>query len=174
MQRIQRLIVESRSRSLRMRKLRSKKPKIKDQRSETKVRFRSISLRPAGIFLLNVPPSEVLSDLRERPLTEAAKAIVRSGDSLLMEAIRRASPKYFGDYARTLPPLKLEPTFAVKTSGPGMPNASEKTAPVRVTDMNNRAIAGLSAKDFDVVENGKPREIVSVERSMALSTSYRF
>src|SRR5204863_930714 len=69
-----------------------------------------------GIILLNVPPSEVLSDLRERPLTEAAKAIVRSGDSLLMEAIRRASPKYFGDYARTLPPLKREPTLLVKNA----------------------------------------------------------
>ncbi|MEO6052167.1 MAG: hypothetical protein ABIP78_12675, partial [Pyrinomonadaceae bacterium] len=39
-----------------------------------------------GIILLNVPPNEVMSDLRERPLTDAAKAIVRSGDSLLMEA----------------------------------------------------------------------------------------
>jgi len=39
--------------------------------------------------------------LRERPLTEAAKAIVRSGDSILTEAIRRTSPKFFGEYART-------------------------------------------------------------------------
>ncbi len=45
-----------------------------------------------GIILLNVPPSEVSSDLRERPLTNAAKAIIRSGDTMLMDAIRRASP----------------------------------------------------------------------------------
>src|SRR5436309_2856139 len=67
-----------------------------------------------GIVLLNVPPNEVMSDLRERPLTQAAKAIIRSGDSLLMDAIRRASPKYFGDYTRTLPPFKREPTFTHK------------------------------------------------------------
>ena len=62
-----------------------------------------------GIILINVPPTEVMSDLRERPLTDAAKAIIRSGDTLLMDAIRRASPKYFGDYTRTLPPYRREP-----------------------------------------------------------------
>ncbi|MGH8596434.1 MAG: VWA domain-containing protein, partial [Gammaproteobacteria bacterium] len=120
-----------------------------------------------GIILLNVPPNEVMSDLRERPLTESAKAIVRSGDSLLMEAIRRASPKYFGDYSRTLPPLRREPTFAVKSTQTENPNAATKTALVRVTDLNNRAIAGLEARDFEVMENGTPREIVSVTRSTA-------
>jgi VWFA-related protein len=119
-----------------------------------------------GIILLNVPPSEVMSDLRERPLTEAAKAIVRSGDSLLMDAIRRASPKYFGDYARTLPPLKREPSLLVRTSQETTA-APLKTALVRVTDLNNRAIASLTAKDFEVTENGASREIVSVERSTA-------
>ena len=140
----------------------NKKEKTKDQTSV------SLDLTTArGIFLINVPPNEVLSDLRERPLTEAAKAIVRSGDSLLMEAIRRASPKYFGDYARTLPPMKREPSFAVRPNGQDMPSAEIKTALVRVTDLNNRAIAGLGAKDFDVVENGASREIVSVESSKA-------
>ncbi|CAN5493067.1 hypothetical protein BH10ACI3_BH10ACI3_23730 [soil metagenome] len=120
-----------------------------------------------GIILLNVPPNEVMSDLRERPLTEAAKAIVRSGDSLLMEAIRRASPKYFGDYSRTLPPLKKEPTFTARSTETQNPNAEVKTALVRVTDLHNRAIAGLEAKDFEVLENGTPREIMSVSRSTA-------
>lgn len=120
-----------------------------------------------GIILLNVPPGEVTSDLRERPLTEAAKAIIRSGDSLLMEAIRRATPKYFGDYARTLPPLKLEPTFAARSSRADVPNAPMKTALVRVTDLKNRAIAGLGIKDFEVTENGEEREIISVEQSKA-------
>ena len=120
-----------------------------------------------GIILLNVPPNEVMSDLRERPLTNAAKAIIRSGDSLLMEAIRRATPKYFGDYARTLPPIRTEPSFAERNARAQGPNASVKTALVRATDLKNRAIAGLTAADFEVTENGTPREIVSVERSQA-------
>lgn len=146
--------------------LRSKdqKPKTKDQRSST-VSLNFTTAR--GIILLNVPPSEVMSDLRERPLTNAAKAIIRSGDSLLMEAIRRASPKYFGDYARTLPPFQRVPTFAAKSEQSNAPGAAMKKASVRVTDINNRAVAGLDAKDFEILENGSQREIVSVERSTA-------
>lgn len=137
------------------------KSKIKDQHSVT-LKFTTAR----GIILLNVPPSEVMSDLRERPLTNAAKAIIRSGDSLLMESIRRASPKYFGDYARTLPPFERLPTLKTR-SEQAEAEAPIKTALVRVTDINNRAIAGLEAKDFEVTENGKECEIVSVERSTA-------
>lgn len=120
-----------------------------------------------GIILVNVPPTEVSSDLRERPLTNAAKAIIRSGDSLLMEAIRRASPKYFGDYAKTLPPLKREPSLTEKKEAPEGPAAERKQVLVRVTDLNNRAIAGLEAKDFDVTENSEPREVISVRPETA-------
>lgn len=120
-----------------------------------------------GIILLNVPPSEVGSDLRERPLTNAAKAIVRSGDSLLMEAIRRAAPKYYGEYARSLPPLKLEPRFSPKTTPADLPTGKLKRATVRVTDLENRAIPGLKAVDFEVAESGHTREVVSVEQSTA-------
>jgi VWFA-related protein len=84
-----------------------------------------------------------------------------------MEAIRRASPKYFGDYARTLPPLKREPAFASRTATTDAPGAGVKTALVRVTDLNNRAISGLNANDFEVMENGSARPIRSVERSTA-------
>jgi VWFA-related protein len=120
-----------------------------------------------GIILLNVPPTEVMSDLRERPLTNAAKAIIRSGDSLLMEAIRRASPKYFGDYARTLPPMSMQPKFTSSSPRPDVPDAPLRTALVRVTDLGNRAIAGLGAGDFEVNEDGRPHEVVSVTRSTA-------
>ncbi|MBK7394670.1 MAG: VWA domain-containing protein [Chloracidobacterium sp.] len=120
-----------------------------------------------GIILINVPPNEVMSDLRERPLTNAAKAIVRSGDSLLMEAIRRAAPKYYGDYARSLPPMMFEPKFSAKSAQTENPNASLKTALVRVTDLKNRSIAGLTTSDFEITESGTAREIVSVERSTA-------
>ncbi len=142
----------------------NKKPKAEDRKLKT-VSLNFTTAR--GIILLNVPPNEVMSDLRERPLTNAAKAIVRSGDSLLMEAIRRAAPKYYGDYARTLPPLKFEPTFAERAARLDTLNAKTKTALVRVTDLNNRSIPGLGAKDFEVVENGQTREILSVEPSMA-------
>ena len=116
-----------------------------------------------GIVLLNVSPNEVPSDLRERPLTNAAKAIVRSGDSLLMEAIRRASPKYFGEYAETLPPLKFEPSLTLKTQTQNPVNSMVKKVVVRVTDVNNRSIADLKKEDFQVLERGTEREILSVE-----------
>lgn len=119
-----------------------------------------------GIILVNVPPSEVGSDLRERPLTNAAKAIVRSGDGLLMEAIRRAAPRYYGEYAASLPPIKLQPRFALRTVAE-VPAGTLKQALVRVTDLKNRAIAGLTDADFEITESGKPSEIVSVEPSTA-------
>ncbi len=119
-----------------------------------------------GIILVNVPPSEVGSDLRERPLTNAAKAIVRSGDGLLMEAIRRAAPRYYGEYAASLPPMKMEPRFTPRTIAE-VPAGTLKQALVRVTDLKNRAIPGLTAADFEITESGKPSEIVSVEPSTA-------
>jgi len=140
----------------------TKTPKAKEQRPVT------LDLTTArGIILLNVPPNEVMADLRERPLSNAAKAIVRSGDSLLMEAIRRASPKYFGDYARTLPPLRTEPAFAAAKARTEVPAAAIKLANVRVTDLKNRAIDGLKASDFEITESGEPREILSVTHSTA-------
>ena len=120
-----------------------------------------------GIVIVNVPPNEVSSDLRERPLTNAAKAIIRSGDSLLMEAIRRASPKYFGDYAKTLPPLRQEPSFSERSPDPDAPPAERKQVQVRVTDLHNRAIPGLQPGDFEVTENNEQREIISVKAETA-------
>ncbi len=120
-----------------------------------------------GIVLLNIPPNEVSSDLRERPLTNAAKAIIRSGDSLLMEAIRRAAPKYYGDYTRTLPPIKIEPRLTERPNIEKAATASVKIASVRVSDLNNRALGDLTAEDFEVLEGGAKREIVSVRQSTA-------
>jgi len=145
-------------------KEKKKKPKTKEPKSKT------ISLNfttARGIILLNVNPSEVPSDLRERPLTNAAKAIIRSGDSLLMEAIRRASPKFFGDYAATLPPFKTMPTLTQTTRNQDAVAAQVKRVLVRVTDLNNRAIADLSKNDFEVTESGTEREILSVEPTTA-------
>ena len=118
-----------------------------------------------GVILLNVDPSMVPSDLRERPLTEAAKAIVRSGDAPLIDAIRKVSPKLFGDYAKTLPPLEREPTLR-KSAAPGQLVAAVAPQLMRlhasVTDRNGRAIANLGDRDFTVWENGVERKVTNV------------
>ena len=143
------------------------KPQTKDQKSKDKERI-ELNLKTArGIILLNVNPNEVPSDLRERPLTDAAKAIIRSGDSLLTEAIRRASPKYFGDYAKTLPPMKREPVLGEGKNRPDAVNAQIKKVLVRVLDTDNRAVSDLSGKDFEITEAGEKREILSVEPTNA-------
>ncbi|HUR98700.1 MAG TPA: VWA domain-containing protein [Pyrinomonadaceae bacterium] len=135
-----------------------KEKKKKDRSSSVELAFTT----GRGIILLNVPPNEVSSDLRERPLTNAAKAIIRSGDLGLMDAIRRASPKYFGDYSRTLPPMRREPSLTSRTMQADVPGDTTKEAVLRVTDMYNRSIADLKASDFTVAENGAPRDIISV------------
>ncbi len=116
-----------------------------------------------GIILINVPPTEVASDLRERPLTEAAKAIVKSGDSVLMNAIRRAAPKYFGEYERTLPPVDRRPVLSEYERPGTIGTATTRTALVRVTDNNNRAVPGMARDEFELLESGKPLEIISVK-----------
>jgi len=118
-----------------------------------------------GVVLLNIDPERAPADLRERPLTEAARAIVRGGDSQLVEAIRKVSPKMFGDYAKTLPPLEKEPEL-VRRAPPGQivrsvaPQLMRFTA--SVTDRNGRAIGGMRESDFTVWENGIERRVTSV------------
>jgi VWFA-related protein len=148
------------------------KTKTKDQPPKSKNQVpngqNALNLSTArGIVLLNINPNEVPSDLRERPLTNAAKAIIRSGDSLLIDAIRRASPKYFGDYAATLPMLKFEPSLTSKPQNQTLVNANLKKVLVRVTDLNNRAVADLKREDFEVFERGTEREILAVEPTTA-------
>ena len=140
-----------------------KKKKVKDQKDDAARRDVALHVTTArGIVLLNVDESEVGSDLRERPLTTAAKAIIRSGDTFLMEAIRRTSPKYFGDYMRTLPPPIKEPFISEKASATNIPAGEVKTMLVNVTDLYNRSIGDLAAKDFEVTENGESRDVMSV------------
>src|SRR6266849_7886366 len=118
-----------------------------------------------GVILLNVDPSMAPNDLRERPLTEAARAIVRSGNLPLMEAIRTVSPRMFGDFAKTLPPRQTEPTL-VTLRPPG--ELATAVAPqlmrvnASVVDRNGRAIGGLRSSDFSVYEDGNERQIVNV------------
>lgn len=120
-----------------------------------------------GIVLFNVPPGEVPADLSERKLTEAAKAIIRSGDSLLTEAIRRASPKFFGDYAKNLPPRRTSPTLTNKPRTGNVGAARVKQVVARVMDANNRAVGDLKKEDFTVTEAGNEREVLSVTPTSA-------
>lgn len=137
----------------------------KEKPKKEKPRSRSVTLSfttARGIVLLNVPPNEVTNDLRERPLTNAAKAIIRSGDVVLTDAIRRATPKYFGDYARTLPPMRREPLLSASSRATDIAGETVKEAVVRVTDVNNRSIADLGTEHFTVAESGSVRDILSV------------
>jgi VWFA-related protein len=107
----------------------------------------------------------VPSDLHQRPLTEAVRAIVRSGDTQLIDSIRKVSPKMFGDYARTLPPPEKEPSL-VKRQPPGQIVSSVTPQLLRfnasITDRNGRAIGGMRERDFTVYENGVERQVINV------------
>lgn len=119
-----------------------------------------------GIILVNVPPNEVTADLRQRPLTEAAKAIIRSGDQGLIDAIRRSSPKYFGDYISTLPPYRRPPTLLEKNNDTAsvLKTSRVGSAVIRVTDSNNRTVNNISSDDLELLEDGVSREIISIRQ----------
>ncbi|HEX8180139.1 MAG TPA: VWA domain-containing protein [Pyrinomonadaceae bacterium] len=127
-----------------------------------------------GLVLFGVDPAMVPSDLRERPLTEAARGIIRSGNVDLIDAIRKVAPRYVGEYAETLPPRIHAPTLA-NFNPPASPAtaATISSAPhatrlnASVTDTNGRAIHGLKAEDFIVIENGQPRPVTNVETARA-------
>jgi VWFA-related protein len=141
------------------------KPPESKKEAEKLVRVQLNFTTQRGVILLNVDPSMAPNDLRERPLTAAAKAIVRSGDGPLTDAIRKVSPRMFGDYAKTLPPPRTEP--ALVSSQPSGEIATE-VAPklmrvnASVTDRFGRAISGMRPADFTVFENGAERNIVNV------------
>ncbi|HEX8194591.1 MAG TPA: VWA domain-containing protein [Pyrinomonadaceae bacterium] len=144
-----------------------KKKKSEDRKPKTEDRLISLNFTTArGVILLNVPPSEVPSDLRDRELTRAAKTIIQSGDRVLTDAIRKVSPRRFGDYAKTLPPFRSEPTIVKRPNSPGAPaNASDsaRRLNVSVTDKNGRAVNGLSKQDFAIFEAGAEREILDFQ-----------
>src|SRR5690349_2079903 len=138
----------------------------KEEKQETKEKQVALNFRTQrGVVLLNVDPEMAPADLRERPLTEAARAIVRSGDSELVAAIRKVSPKMFGDYAKTLPPPEKEPELVHRTA-PGQLVSAVAPQLLRfnasVTDRNGRAISGMRESDFTVWENGVERRVTNV------------
>lgn len=140
-----------------------KKGKEKPQSKEIKLDMRTAR----GVILFNVDPKDIRSDLRERELTVAAKAIIRSGDPVMMDAIRIASPKFFGEFAKNLPPRRARPGFSESTTPTLSAGAySEfKRVNVRVTDDKGRSVIGLQKKDFTVLENNTDAEVLDVQPS---------
>lgn len=119
-----------------------------------------------GVVVFGVDAASVPSDLRERQLTEAARAIIRSGNQDLIEAIRRVVPRYVGDYAATLPPAERAPTItreakAAEVATEIAPRVMRLNA--SVTDRFGRAVGGLTPADFVVTENGQTREVTEVK-----------
>ncbi|HEX8071214.1 MAG TPA: VWA domain-containing protein [Pyrinomonadaceae bacterium] len=120
-----------------------------------------------GVLLFGVDPAMVPSDLRERPLTEAARAIIRSGNVDMIEAIRKIVPRYVGEYAATLPPRAAAPALAPfhapdAVVTPAAVTAHAARVNASVTDGQGRAVPGLEAADFIVYENGQPRPVTDV------------
>ncbi|HYG82250.1 MAG TPA: VWA domain-containing protein [Pyrinomonadaceae bacterium] len=144
--------------------------KIGDKKAKKEERVELNFTTQRGLMLFNVDPSMVPSDLSPRPLTEAVRAIVRDGDSALVDAVRKVSPRYFGDYAKTLPPPKEAPSL-VRRARPGTiatPAGGQlMRLNVSVTDRHGRALPGLGARDFSVFENGQERRVASVEPASA-------
>ncbi|HST52619.1 MAG TPA: VWA domain-containing protein [Pyrinomonadaceae bacterium] len=124
-----------------------------------------------GVVLFGVKDeAEVPSDLRERALTEAARAIIRSGDTELIGAIRKVAPRLVADYVGALPKHGAEPAFASRANPfdvRASAGASLARVQARVTDHNGRAIAGLTAKDFTVTEDGSERAVRDVQPATA-------
>jgi Ca-activated chloride channel family protein len=123
-----------------------------------------------GVVVFGVDAASVPSDLRERQLTEAARAIIRSGNRDLIEAIRRVVPRFVGDYAATLPAPARAP---VLTREAVVKDVATAIAPqvmrlnASVIDAHGRAIAGLTPSDFSITENGQPREVREVAETRA-------
>jgi VWFA-related protein len=139
--------------------------KLGEQKPTKEQRVELNFLTRRGVVLLNVDPEMVPSDLSQRPLTEAVRAIVRSGDNQLIDSIRKVSPKMFGDYAKTLPPPEKEPTLQ-RRQPPGQVVTAVAPQLMRfnasVTDRHGRAIGGMKADDFTVYENGTERRVTNV------------
>ncbi|MFL6255181.1 MAG: VWA domain-containing protein [Pyrinomonadaceae bacterium] len=132
-----------------------------------------LSLETArGVVLFGVKDeARVPSDLRERTLTDAARAIIRSGDTELTDAIRKVAPRLVGEYAQTLGDRRDGPTLGTRNSSPfdvrTSAGASLARVQARVTDRTGRAVTGLTAKDFTVTEGGVERAVREVQPTTA-------
>ncbi len=145
--------------------------KLGDAKAKQNARIELRFSTERGVILFNVDPSMVPADLRERPFTKAAQAIIASGDDDLIEAIRKVSPRLFADYTRGLPSHDANaPTLAVRRASVNVATPVEgQTMRVNasVTDRSGRAVTDLKAADFTVTENNQPRKVLSVVAASA-------
>lgn len=146
-------------------KARAEKAEAKQAAKDLRVR---LSLETArGVVLFGVKnESNVPSDLRERKLTDAARAIIRSGDAELIGAIRKVAPRLVGDYVETLPGRSASPVMGARANpleARSSAGANLARVQARVTDKNGRAVSGLTAKDFTVTEDGAERAVREVQ-----------
>lgn len=142
----------------------------KGAKPEQRVRLELTTAR--GVVLFGVSDeSAVPTDLRPRALTDAARAIIRSGDTSLVEAIRKVVPRQVGDYAETLPPRESVPRLEAARRNPFEVRTPVSKSLARlnasVTDRLGRAIGGLGEKDFAVYEDGRQRAVKEVTPASA-------
>jgi Ca-activated chloride channel family protein len=150
--------------------------KARAERAEAKKAARDLRVRLSletarGVVLFGVKDeSHVPSDLRERKLTDAARAIIRSGDVELISAIRKIAPRLVGDYVETLPGRSSSPVMGSRGNpleARAEAGANLARVQARVTDRNGRAVSGLTAKDFTVTEDGAERAVREVQPTTA-------
>ena len=138
-----------------------------DKKAKAEQRIKLDFETERGVVLFGVDPASVPSDLRERQLTEAARAIIRSGNQDLIDAIRKITPRFAGEYAATLPPMRGKaPALVLETKAEKrMAEVAPQTMRlnVNVTDRNGRAISGLTRADFNVSEGSEQREVTDVQ-----------
>lgn len=158
-----------------LKKAREEKAKAAKAAAEKSLKETQIKLSletARGVLLFGVKDeSRVPSDLRERTLTDAARAIIRSGDTELIDAIRKVAPRLVGEYAQTLGDRRGGPTLGARTTSPFDVRTSAGAAlarvQARVTDRTGRAVTGLTTQDFTVTEGGVERVVRDVQPTTA-------
>ncbi|MGH9942282.1 MAG: VWA domain-containing protein, partial [Pyrinomonadaceae bacterium] len=153
------------------------KGRLGEKKAPREARVRLDLETERGVVLFGVEAAQTPADLRERKLTEAARAIIRSGNEEMIDAIRKIVPRFVGEYAATLPPRRTAPQLNAfrRPDDPATPDSSAVTTTgaqlvrvnASVTDLQGRAIHGLKADDFNVFENGAPRPVSEVAPTRA-------
>ncbi|MEJ7616015.1 MAG: hypothetical protein WKF30_03345 [Pyrinomonadaceae bacterium] len=102
-----------------------------------------------GVVLLGVAPEMVPTDLRERKLTEAIRAVIRSGDPELLDAVRKVSPRLFRDFAGELSAHRgAAPTLGTRPPSSSL-SLEAKSAARRTVRLNVNVTDRVVARSAD-------------------------
>jgi VWFA-related protein len=112
-----------------------------------------------GVILVNVALSDAPSEVRDRPLSDLAKSIIMTGDSVLTEAIRRGAPQAFAEFSSNLRGRRTAPALSRGDDGP---RVVSDALVIQVVDSDNRAVSGLKPDEFEIFIGDKKVEIESV------------